>query len=251
MARVGHRGRAMLVATALAAPSLGCASPNLYTTPRAIAKGKNAFVVAPELVALSYRERPGAPRAQVARAAPAVPVIAAREAITDRVDVGLRLANVTSLGVDAKVELLRGPVLDVAITPSAMLLRPPPILPGDGAISLDTKQQFLAGGASFGLPLLVGINLGRVTLLTSPGIGHGLAYLRIVDTEQPTALRAALFDTGLLLRLGLGLQARITDRFALQPEMTALRSVRSDGPLQVSLGLAMIFGQSAHAPPGD
>src|SRR5688572_21795548 len=92
--------------TLLAAPALvGCTSPNTYATARTLAPGDVTHTVAVEGIA--YHGSPGT------GALPLLPTYVLRVGVIERVDVGVRVGNMTELGADVKVNFLRGP-LDLA-----------------------------------------------------------------------------------------------------------------------------------------
>jgi len=191
--------RRLLCAALLA----GCANPNLYATARTLPRGAVQHTLAIEGV--------GAITSAGSAYLPTLPTYQLRVGVARRVDVGVRLANLTSLGVDGRVALLRGTV-DVAIAPG---------LQGAWA-------PFSAGspGLVYGqVPVLVGLHPHRrVTVVLSAGAGFGWVIGEsdsLANTARAEAHRDAT-DAGWVMRAGIGAQLRVTPRFALHPEVTAL-----------------------------
>lgn len=190
----------------------GCLNPNTYGTPRTTPVGQVQQSLAAELV--SYRavtpEGPGTLGRTDAGNTPVAPSYAFRVGVTDRLDIGGRIANASALGVDVKWNFLRSEVLDVAIAPGA--------------------QAFIVwGGAGAGvythvysnLPLMFGINASPdFTIAPSVGLGYGFNSsdsLSYNNAEERTSSTEAL-----LFQAGLGLDFRISPRFAVHPEMSML-----------------------------
>jgi hypothetical protein len=201
----------------------GCASPNLYTAARPLGAGRVQHALALEGTA--------AVTPVEAAILPSAPTYQLGVGLHERVDLMVRLVNLTGLGVDTLVSLHQGTV-DVALVPG---LR--------GA-----WLPFTAGrpGALTGhLPLVLGIHLGpRVQVLTSAGVGFTAA---LGDSVSAGATSEALPESlgassrGFFMRAGLGLRLTLGERFTLQPEVSALFSPES-GRLTLVPGLAFVFG---------
>jgi hypothetical protein len=195
----------------------GCPSPSIYGTARTTPVGRVSHTTSLEGVGIGgkYVQGDGTPRDGV-RALPTLPSYQVRYGAFENTDVGVRLANFATLGVDLKHNLIEDEVLDLAIDPMLQVSYHP------GAWG--SRQQVPLYGH---LPLLVDLNLSStVTLVLSPG---GMFALAESDISGPYA------------RLGVGLNVRTGKRFAVQPELTALHTLyRMEGsPPQlyfVSLG---------------
>src|SRR5690606_1636437 len=131
-----------------------------------------------------------------------------------------------------KYNFLRGDVLDLAIDPG---------------------MQWLSAGFSvyhIHVPLLVGLNLSdRVTLVLTPGIMYGINTYSTGNSDLDNDLSRLLSADGLYGRAGLGVNLRITPRFAIHPEVTFLRSFKDDdrdntvsGAMSYMFGIGFNFG---------
>jgi hypothetical protein len=218
LAAVGQRraGLATKLALALGLGACGgCASPNLYTTPRATPVGKFNSVVAPQLV------RRLDPRTETFSV-----LLGARLGLAKRLDLGVR-TNFASVGADIKWNAVRTDFFDLAL---------------DGGVQVLPETLYVD------MPILAGFNLSEdFSLLASTGITLG-------NGEQPSMNSRETFDDGIrnhppagrvLIRGGLGAQLRFAPRFAVVPEFTYL------GPLDggrtgtsefISVGLGFCFG---------
>jgi hypothetical protein len=122
-------------------------------------------------------------------------------------------------------------------------------------MAIDPSFQFFhIGGSSGGVdssfsvlylnaPLLFGVNLSdSVSIVPTLGVTYGWASAS-VDTDD--AGDSASGTTGVMLRPGLGLNFRISDRFALHPEITFLKTLKGgdeDTALLYIFGLGFNFG---------
>lgn len=196
------RIRAALALSFAACSLAACASPNLYATARALRPGQVQHTVALEGVAAVHPE---------AAILPSLPTYQLRVGIARGADVGVRIANGTSVGVDTRVELARGAV-DVAVVPGLQ----------------GTYLPFSSGPPTilYGhVPVVVAVHPSpRIDVLFSGGVTWGATLGRAVihtDTVQAPIARNAT-DAGASLRLGVGLAARVHPRLRLFPEVTAL-----------------------------
>ena len=218
MAAVGQRRTSWSPRLALAVclgACAGCATPNLYTTPRAAPVGKFTSVVAPQLV------RRLDPHTQAFSV-----LLGARLGLAKRLDMGLR-TNLASVGGDIKWNAVRTDFFDLA---------------------LDSGIQVLPETLYVDMPILAGFNLGDdISLLASAGITLG-------NGEEPSMNSRETFDDGIrnhppagrvLIRGGLGAQFRFTPRFAVVPEFTYLGPVdggRAGTSEFINVGLGFCFG---------
>jgi hypothetical protein len=146
----------------------------------------------------------GTPRDGV-RALPTLPSYQLRYGAFENTDVGVRLANLATLGIDLKHNFVEDEVIDLAIDPMLQITYDP------GAWG--SRQRVPLYGH---LPILIDLNLSpSLTLVFSPG---GMFALAESDISGPYA------------RLGVGLNVRTSKRFAVQPELTVLHTLhRQEG----------------------
>lgn len=208
-------GLSHLALGVVAAASLaGCPSPNVYGTARTLPAGTIQHTAAVETIGV-------APRTGSGLFLPTAPTYQLRLGVTDRVDLGFRLGNLSTLGFDAKINLVRG-AFDLAIDPGL-------------------QGMYLAFGSSgaalmyFNLPVILGFNLSEnFSIIATPGVAYalGIGY---------TSSSSEYNSDGFAGRLGLGLNIRVSRSFALQPEVTALYFPGSEGVI-VSGGIGFSFG---------
>jgi hypothetical protein len=220
----------------------GCPNPNTYGTPRTIAPGKVQIVASLEGVGLSDTQVTTTPAANGTTTqtvpysfyAPTLPSVGVRVGVADSVDLGFRFADLSSLGVDGKFNFLRSRVFDMAVDPGVQ-----------GA-------YISAGGDSLGLfyfnlPLLLGINFSRaLSLVLTPGFTYLLATTSVAAGGTSSAV---VSGSAPLARFGVGLNIRIGQRFAIQPEVTALRGFDAEEPTYWNFGLGFVIGTSKDSMP--
>lgn len=202
----------------------GCPNPQTYGTPRTTPKGKVTHTVAPEVLmvtgnatttevdpttgATTTDEEP------VSVTVPIPPSYKLRVGVADRVDIGVSVPNMSSLGADVKVNPVRGD-FDLAVDPGV--------------------QWFgvNAGDASFNvfylhLPLMLGINFSPdTTLVLTPGVLYS-AVMTSADDVAVDGEDAVYRSSGLAARFGVGFQYRVSPKFALHPEVTGIRGLTGD-----------------------
>ncbi len=215
----------------------GCPDPETLGTPRTIPRGQIAHTVA--LTAIGSRDN-GA-FGGTSAFSPSLPTYMFRLGLADRVDVGLRLSRLTSLGADAKINFLRGP-LDLALDPGFAWFGSFPasesLSAGGGVFPRTCGTPKFSGCPShfmFHLPLIVGINITRYFSIVPAG---GLSSMSITGRD----LDRAFIAYG---RAGLGFDFRIRQIFALHPEFTLLQPIGGDSTAFVTASLGFSFG----APP--
>jgi hypothetical protein len=153
---------------------------------------------------------------------PTLPTYQLRYGVAERFDLGVRLGNLSLLGVDGKWNFVKGRV-DLAINPGVQ------------------GTYFATGGASAALlygnlPLLVGINFTpRIAMVLSPGVGFAAALGS--STSGDTKYTGG---AGFLVRGGGGFNFKVSDTFAIQPEVTALWNPDSTGVI-LSTGIGLSF----------
>lgn len=169
---------------------VGCAAPNLYTTPRATPNNKFTSVVATQLVARpELRERVYGLQ------------IGGRLGLVRRLDAGLR-TNFSSLAADVKWNAIRSRYFDLAL---------------DGGVEILPETFYVD------MPILFGINVSEaVSLLPHTGItlGNGTQPSMDGNISYDNGLRERPSAGRVLIRAGFGAQLRITPRFAVVPEFT-------------------------------
>lgn len=229
----------------------GCPNPNTYGTPRTVAPGKVSHSIAAEWVGWRFEARapvdpdnPDAGTVETSQSGGIIvpPSYALRLGVSDQVDVGFRASNVTSLGADVKYNFLRDETIDLAVDPGVQWL-----FVGFNVYHLH-------------LPLLVGWNLSdNVSLVLTPGIMYGVSNHDTGNSDVDREIDQLLTTDGLYGRAGLGVNFRITPKFALHPEVTFLRSFKGDardsyvsGAMSYMFGIGFNFGNlPAYGAPAD
>lgn len=206
----------LLGACALGLLAAGCPSPNLYTTPRTIPKGRVSHTIAAE--AVGYRvdvDEPDSERYDnvldtASWSSPTVPTYILRVGLAERLDFAFRVNALSSVGLDAKFNFVRSPVFDLAIDP--ML------------------QWSFLDVTHLHLPLVAGFNASEnVTIVLTPGVIYGYSDYDFDEDVGGDIARVMAAD-GLYARAGLGLNIRISPKFAIQPEVTVIRALEDPGP---------------------
>jgi len=180
-----------LLTRALAALALsGCGTIGAYTTPRTLAPGDVSGGAAIEL-----RPVPGNGSLQVA---PSI-IGQVRVGVVERFDVGIRTNDADSLGLDAKVWLVKSPVFDLAVI---------------GGVEAYLIPGILSGGTSSAVRVYTGpvaaLNLTRRVSLTG-----WYAITRLDWAGDPNGeIDGAGQWTG---QGGLGVDIRVTRHFAIHP----------------------------------
>jgi hypothetical protein len=206
----------------------GCPNPQTYGTPRTTPVGKIQHSVAAEGWGFSGHD--AQTDTDISATVPNFPTYTLRVGLADSVDIGARLANLTSVGADVKWNFIKSDVFDMAIDPGFQFFH---ISSGTGSASV----LYLHG------PLMFGINVGdSVTIVPTLGVTWGWASATVTTTDENDS---ASGTTGLMLRPGLGFNFRISERFALHPEVTFLKTLDSpdgDSMLLYNFGLGFNFG---------
>jgi hypothetical protein len=207
----------------------GCPNPNVYGTPRTTPKGKISHTIAAETVGYrvdlnedyeQYEEAESSIDPNVT--VPTMPTYILRVGAADRLDFGFRAANAaTSLGFDFKWNLVRSPVFDFALDPMLQW-----------AFALDITHLHF--------PLLFGINASEsFSVVLTPGIIYG--YSDDLD-EIDNDLSRVMGTDGFSARFGAGFNIRISPRFAIQPELTLIRSLEDHSDSEFDSVLMYVFG---------
>ena len=250
LSAVGIRVGAIGVAAALCT---GCPNPQIYGTPRTTPVGKIQHTVAGEGFGFNIkypevRNADGTTSTRPSDSAtlPNLPTYQLRVGVADTVDIGVRLANMTSLGADVKWNFIKGDTFDMAAVPGFQVFH----IGSSGGGATAGYTQFYAN-----LPLVFGINLSdAVTIVPTAGVTYGLNSATVVSEDDSSA--ASSVD-GMMLRGGLGFNFRISPKFAMHPEITMLKFLNKDEHPSVTLflfGLGFNFGNlpgygSTEAPP--
>lgn len=158
----------------------------------------------------------------------AMPFYGLRAGVADRVDLGFR-TNVTfsNVGFDVKLQPVDLEHFDVAVDP--------------------TIQYAWAWGLAH-LPLMIGISLSSSFQIVLSG--RASYAFPLIDETDPDDL-GAVFGTSsqLMAGGGLGLYARLGDRFAIMPEVQAIRGFGDTDPLTISFTLGFSFGDQPGVEP--
>ncbi len=224
---------ALLLAMPLAVT--GCPNPNTYGTPRTIPSGKNQHIIALEGIGV----RAKAPRTDASGAVetgtdseglPLLPSYQYRRGVSDRVDLGVRVTNVSGLGADVKWNFLRG-ALDLAVDPGFHWVYVP-VRDGFNVLYLHA-------------PILAGVNVtDSVTLVLSPGV----VCAAFASSSKDGASRSAIVtNRGVLARLGVGLNVRLGRLLAIMPEITGMRAFNDSEGIVVVGGLGFKMGAQPKA----
>jgi hypothetical protein len=205
----------------------GCPNPNLYGTPRTVAPGKVTHTVAVE--GFGYRGKEGS--VTNSGVVPTVPTYALRIGVVDRLDVGLRVANMSSLGADLKLNFLKSESFDMAVAPGGQWFT---MSVSAGNSSSSVNVVYLHA------PLVLGLNLSPdATLVATPGVSYAYAS----SNTSGDGTKAAATSDGVLGRFGIGFQYRITQGFAIHPEVTFMKHLGDNGYLLYLLGFGFNFGR--------
>jgi hypothetical protein len=243
LSAVGIRVGAIGVAAALCT---GCPNPQIYGTPRTTPVGKIQHTVAAEgfNFGIKYPAIKAAdgsttvPERTDSATLPNLPTYQLRVGVADTVDIGVRLANMTSLGADVKWNFIKGDTFDMAAVPGFQVFHIGSSSSSSGSGATAGYTQFYAN-----LPLVFGINVSEaVTIVPTAGVTYGLNSASVVSNDGSSA--ASSVD-GLMLRGGLGFNFRISPRFAMQPEITMLKFLNKSEDAGVTLilfGLGFNFG---------
>jgi hypothetical protein len=212
--------------------STGCPNPNTYGTPRTVPAGHISHSIAVEAI--------GAHAGGASVDLPTAPTYTMRIGAAENLDVGLRVANLTTLGADLKWNFLKGP-FDMAIAPGAQFF-----YYSTGTSSGSNSASASISGTYLHLPLLLGINLTEnVTLVPTVGIMYGAVggSSSVSSGDGSNDSVKASSNTGVIGRFGFGADFRVSAKFALHPEITIMKGFRERAEGVVYLaGLGFNFG---------
>jgi hypothetical protein len=190
----------------------GCPNPNLYTTPRTLNPGDVQVQVVPEVIGVGYNQTTTTATGQTttqgtSAVLPMVPTAGVRVGVADGFDFGARLTNLSTLSLDGKIRLIKGSV-DLAVDP------------GLQGVYYSFNNE-TAGIIYFHVPLLVGFNLSEnSTIVLVPGFVYAAATATVNNSNG--GVNGVSSATGAMGRLGLGLDVRVSKKFAIHPEVTVM-----------------------------
>ena len=212
-----HLSGLLIGTCALGLVATGCPSPNLYTTPRTVPKGKVSHTIAAEAVGyhIDVKEPEGEEYDNTidrgSWTSPTIPTYILRVGLAERMDFSFRVNALTSIGLDTKFNFIRSPSFDLAIDPMV-------------------QWAFVLDVTHIHLPLLLGFNVSRdVSVVLTPGVIYGSSGYDFEDDVGGDIARVMAAD-GLHARGGIGINVRVTPKFALQPEVTVIRALEDPGP---------------------
>lgn len=217
---------------ATAALCTGCPNPQTYGTPRTTPAGKIQHSVAAE--AWGYSAHDAQTNTDAGGVLPTVPTYTLRVGVADTVDIGARISNLSSIGADVKWNFVKSEVFDMAVDPGFQFFH---LSTSAGGTSSSFSVIYLNA------PLMFGINVSdSVSIVPTAGITYGWASASVSSDD---AADSASGTTGIMLRPGLGFNFRISERFALHPEVTFLKTLKGsddDSALLYIFGLGFNFG---------
>lgn len=191
----------------------GCFSPNLYTTPKILDRGDVRGTVAVE--AFDHGQT-----------VPFVPAMRLRVGLGGRTEAQVGLSPQTVAGGFA-FGLVQSRWFDLAVLPQLTLLAP---------------FSGRAGGQADAIALL-GVQWSDVTtLLLNGGIGHVIGSPKIPTRVGIETDPRPIYPSGVVARLGVGIQWRVGKRFSLQPEFTFQRYLGDPKVNVYAFGLGFQFG---------
>jgi len=206
----------------------GCPNANTYGTPRTVPKGEIQHSVAVEGIGWAIPDQTSGNTtvSGLSGFLPTLPTYTLRVGVHDRIDIGARVSNLTSLGVDGKFNFIKG-VFDLAIDPGVQVFYFP-------------SSAGSAGIFYFHAPILLGVNpTDWFSIVLTPGI---VGVLATTSVNSSSGRDAVTTGSGVLARIGLGLDFRISQGFAIHPEVTMMRSFDSSGML-FNAGIGFNFGK--------
>ncbi len=218
----------------LALVCLGCPNPQTYTTPRTVGSGNFSHSIAAEGWGFSVPTTDSAgTTTTVTGTIPTFPTYTLRIGISDQFEIGARIANMSSLGVDLKFNFLRSPLFDLAIDPAAQVF-------AIGSSDSSTGSSSSVRVVYLHAPVLAGINLSRgFSLVLAPGVTYGIVSGTVSSSEGRDSASAT---TGVIGRFGVGFDIRVSPGFAVHPEITFLRTFSSDATMIYMVGVGFNFG---------
>jgi hypothetical protein len=205
----------------------GCPNPNTYTTPRTLDPGKVQWQVAPEVIGANYKTTNGSTDANgnlvktnAGGVLPMLPSFGMRIGLAEGLELGLRAPNLEPIAADAKIRLLKGS-FDMALDPGLQFYFASSNGNGYSAVFLHA-------------PLLLGFNLSEKTsIVLSPGLTYAT---NTGNGVIATAVTGSSAVAGFMGRLGVGVDFRVSHRFAIHPEITVLEQFTGSQDLFLVVG---------------
>jgi len=227
----------------------GCPNPNLYTTPRTLNPGDIQVQIAAEGIGASYNQTTTSPNpngtgtvtqtTSASFALPMVPTAGIRFGLADGLELGARVANFDTLAGDLKVRLLKGS-LDLAVDPGLQFIYLGSISSTDSA---GNSTSVSAGVVYFHVPLLVGFNVSpTVSLIATPGFVYALSTASVNASSSTSSSTQAALSSGVMGRLGFGVNIRTSKKLSIQPEITFMKDFQNDEVLFYIFGLGFNIG---------
>lgn len=237
------RGAAVCSSLLMAVSLAGCPSFNMYGTARTVRPGRVQGGAAIEGLGAVATAAPASGGTGGSFFAPTLPSVMLRVGVHDRVDLGFRIAGLSSLGFDTKVNFVRSPTIDLAINPMIQ----------GGYFGVAGTGSSGSGSAGFGvlymhLPLVLGINANDVfSLLVNVGPSGIVAFGGSSSSSSSGSVTSVASGTGFLLRAGIGANIRPLRVFAIQPELTFAYSFTGQTLLFLP-GIGFTFGAHPMGP---
>lgn len=211
------RGKLLLLTLGLLCTA--CPNPNTFTTPRTLPPGQVQHTVSVEAV--------GAFNEDDSVMLPTLPSYTARVGIADRLELGFHFSHLSSLGADFKWNPVQSEAFDLALDPGAQVF----YIVGDTSLVIYYLH----------FPLLLGFNLSEgATLVLTPGVSL-LGVGGSIETDGDNNYYGGS-DSAWLMRGGIGLDVRASEKFSVQPEVTFLKSFESGGGIVFLAGVGFKFG---------
>lgn len=216
----------------------GCPNPQTYGVPRTTPAGKISHSISLEGLNASVLQQPSSitaggtqpERERGSSTVPTLPSYMMRIGLGDRLDLGLRVVNLSSFGIDLKWNFLRTQAFDMAIAPHPQL----------AYYTVLSTSLFLY---HLHLPILFGINVSdSVSLVPSIGATYTGVSTDIVNRNDASTRDSAITAQTLYARAGFGVNIRASKSFAVHPEATVLRGFTILEPMFITFGVGFNFG---------
>jgi hypothetical protein len=197
---------------------LGGCSANQYATPRTVPAGKVVHTAAVEVFGIPDDDKLPNLRYQL------------RVGLADRVDLGVTAGPM--VGADLKLNAVRTKRVDLAFDPGFEV----GIMVAGSGDATDTFPPYIQGK----FPLLLGFNLMKEASIYLHGGLAAMTFHRhlLYCTPYPCGERE-VYASGMA---GIGVQIRVADFVALQPEVSIIEPFREDTRTMFQAGLGISFG---------
>lgn len=233
---MGKRRVALGLVMAVGLLATGCPNANTYGTARTTPKGEISHSISAEgfgaQVEYTRVDSTGQTREDKANVfVPLPPSYHLRVGASDSVDLGFHVYNMSSLGFDGKVNLLKGRV-DLALDPGVQWYR--------YSYSVGSEDRTSVNVVYLHGPLLIDFNVNQtLSFVVTPGVEY--AYVSS-DVDGDGELDVAVGSDGVFARMGLGIDIRASKKFAVHPEVTVFRNFREETALLYMAGIGFNFG---------